>query len=203
MNDTELLEQVRDAFDRPRMEVPLEAIVARGRAHKRWRRSLAAGAAATVALVGSVVGVERSHSASVAPDPATAQLAAFTVSAAPGGDTALTLRKGAQYRLDPDALGQALAGHGIPALVTVGKTCDTDPEPNGLDRVVSTHRDVDGGVYLTIDPAAMPNGSKLSIGYYSTGTAFGLIEAAAPLHCAVHPPGSAPTGHHPVPVGSN
>jgi hypothetical protein len=191
MNDTEVLDHVRDATAEIHMEVPLETIVARGRARQsRRRRTLAAaGAAASVALAAIVVGVGHAQDPSEPPSPATPQLAAFTVSTTPGGATALTLRKGEQYRLDPDALRQALADHGVLALVTVGKTCGSNPEPKGLDAVVSASRNADAAVYLTINPAAMPSGAELSIGYYPTGTSFGLIEADAPLHCASHSPG--------------
>jgi hypothetical protein len=203
MNDTEVLDQVRDALDGIRTEVPLEAVVARGRARQRSRRSLAACAVAGAALVGTVAGVERSPSRSAAPNAAAAQLAAFTVSTTPQGVTAVTLRKGAQYRLDPDALRQALADHGIRALVTIGSTCDTSPEPGGLDQVLSARRDANGAVYLTIDPAAMPTGTELSIGYYPTGTSFALIEAGSPLRCVAHPPGAGAGGSQPRPVGAN
>jgi hypothetical protein len=203
MNDTDVLDQVRDALGGLHMEVPVEAVVARGRSRQRRRRLLAGCAAASIALAATVAGFERSHSPSAIPNPATAQLAAFTVSATPGGQTALTLQKGAQYRLNPDALRQALADHGIRALVTVGKTCDTSPEPGGLDQVLSARRDANGAVYLTIDPVAMPSGSELSIGYYSTGTSFGLIEAASPLSCAARPPGGTPSAIQPRPVGSD
>ena len=203
MNNTEVLDQVRDATAGIQMEVPLEAIVARGRARRlrRQRRFAAVGLAATVALAAAVVGGAHSQPRSGPTSPAT-QLAAFTVSTAPSGATALTLRKGEQYRLDPDALRQALTDHGIPAFVAVGKTCDTNPEPNGLDLVVSASRNADGAVYLTINPAAMPSGAELSIGYYPTGASFGLIDAGGPLHCASHPPGR-PAGAQPQPVGSN
>jgi hypothetical protein len=190
MNDTEVLDQVRDALGDIRMEVPLEAVVARGRARQRQRRQrVAACALAGLALVGTVFGVERSQPPAAGPHPATAQLAAFTVGTAPGGMTVVTLRKGAQYRLDPDALRQALADHGIRALVTVGTSCDTSPETGGLDQVVSSRREADGAVYLTIDPATLPTGSELSIGYYPNGTSFALIVAGAPLRCSAVPPG--------------
>jgi hypothetical protein len=204
MNNTEVLERVRDATADIQMEIPLEAIVARGRVRRlrRRRRVAATGSAATVALAAVVIGALHAQPRSGLPSPAKARLAAFTVSTTSSGSTALTLRKGEQYRLDPDALRQALAAHGVPALVTVGRTCDTNPEPTGLDRVVAASRNADGAVNLTINPEAMPSGAELSIGYYATGTAFGLIYAGGPLHCAAHPPGSQVGGIQPQPVGS-
>jgi len=204
MNNTELLDRVRDATADIQMEAPLEAIVARGRARRlrRRRRFAAAGSAATVALAAAVIGALHAQPRGGLPSRATTQLAAFTVGTTPNGLTALTVRKGEQYRLDPDALRRALAEHGIPALVTVGKTCDTSPEPNGLDQVVSASRNADGAVYLTIKPDAMPSRAELSIGYYPTGTSFGLIDAGGALRCAAHPPGGPGGGTQPQPVGS-
>jgi hypothetical protein len=203
MNDSDVLDHVRQAAADIHMDVPVEAIIARARARRaRRRRVVAVGACATMALAALAVGAEQARSPSGHPAPLAAHLATFTVSTTPGGSTALTLRKGHEYRLDPDALRQALADHGVPALVSVGKTCDTNPEPNGLDEVLSSTRNADGAVYLTIDGAAMPSGAELSIGYYPTGTSFGLIEAGAPLHCASHPPARS-VGAQPRPVGSN
>jgi hypothetical protein len=204
MNDSDVLDHVRQAAADIHMDVPVEAIVARGRARRarRRRRAVAVGACATIAVAALAVGAEQVGPPSGHAARVTAQLATFTVSTTPGGSTALTLRKGYEYRLDPVALRQALADHGVPALVSIGKTCDTNPEPNGLDEVLSSTRNADGAVYLTIDAAAMPRGAELSIGYYPSGTSFGLIEAGAPLHCASHPPARS-VGVQPRPVGSN
>jgi hypothetical protein len=139
--------------------------------------------------VAGALSVEQAGSPPAPPGPATAQLTAFTVASTPSGMTALTLRKGEQYRLDPAALRQALAAHGIPAVVTVGEICDTSPGPDGLDQVLSARKDADGAVYLTINPAALPAGAELSIGYYPTGTSFALIVAGAPLRCSSGAPG--------------
>jgi hypothetical protein len=111
-------------------------------------------------------------------------LTAFSISAGANGTSALTLRKGEQYRLDPVALRQALAQHGIPALVTVGRACDSSPEPSGLDQAVTAQRHPDGSVTLTINPREMPPASELSIGYFTSKTVFALIQQGAPLRCS-------------------
>ena len=49
------------------------------------------------------------------------QLAAFSVVADPDGSTTLTLGPG--QMINPTAVRQALAEHGIPALVTAGEFC--------------------------------------------------------------------------------
>ena len=207
MNDADVLDQLRDALADVRMDIPLEAIVARAqhtRRRRHWRILGAAGVAGSVVVAGAV-SLGQAGSPPAPPGPATAQLAAFTVASTPAGVTALTLRKGEQYRLDPGALRQALAAHGIPAIVTVGEICDSSPEPDGLDQVLSARKDADGAVYLTINPAALPAGVELSIGYYPTGTSFALVEAGAPLRCSSGSPGGGrpvvrPLGARPMPA---
>jgi hypothetical protein len=182
--NNDVLTQIVDQFSEVEMKVPIEQIYARSRT-RRTRRlratAVGAGAAATLALGLAIVAV--TPGVAPQPSPATAQLTAFSISAEPNGTSALTMRKGQQYRLDPVALRLALSEHNIPALVTVGKSCDTTPEPDGLDQVVAAQRQSDGGVTLTINPAAMPAGSELSIGYYPTRTTFSLIQQGAALHC--------------------
>ena len=182
MND-DVLTRIADQFSDVEMKVPVEQIYARAR-NRRTRRRLATVVATGVAvLVAGLTAVAVTGTGATRPPPVTTQLAAFSVSPGPHGTSALTLRKGQQYRLDPAALHQALADHHIAALVTVGQSCDTAPEPDGLDQVVVSQRRSDGTVTLTINPTAMPAGSELSIGYYPARTTFNLIEQGAPLHC--------------------
>jgi hypothetical protein len=166
------------------MTTPVEEIYARGRHHRKTRRftrTAAAGAAVAVAAgVTAIAAAPASHPA----HPVNAELTAFSISAGADGSSALTLRKGEQYRLNPVALRQALAQHGIPALVTVGKACDSIPEPLGLDQAVTEQRHPDGSVTLTITPTQMPPDSELSIGYFTDKTVFALIQQGAPLRCA-------------------
>jgi hypothetical protein len=188
MND-EVLTLVADRFSALEMKTPLEEIYARGRRHRKARRvrsAVAAGAATAVAAGLTAVAVApASHPAK----PDNAQLTAFSISAGTNGTSALTLRKGEQYRLNPVALRQALAQRSIPALVTVGKACDSSPEPTGLDQAVTATRHPDGSVTLTINPREMPAGSELSIGYFTSKTVFALIQEGAPIHCII-PPGT-------------
>ena len=189
MNDNDVLWKIRDSVSGVHMDMPVDAIVARGRARRRRRLSGLAGAAAAagVALTLGLTGMMSSGNSPPAATSRSAQLAAFTVVSGPDGTSTLTLRKGKQYRLDPGALRQALAQHGIPALVTVGSMCDSAQAPAGLDQVLSTRRLADGTVVTTFNPAAMPAGSKLSIGYFPTHTKFALIEDDAPLTCSSNP----------------
>jgi hypothetical protein len=188
MND-DVLTLLTDRFSELEMNTPLEEIYARGRRHRKSRR-----AARTVAACAAVAVAAGVTAVMVAParhpvNPVKAQLTAFSISTGANGTSALTLRKGQQYRLDPVALRQALAQHGIPALVTVGKACDSNPEPTGLDQAVTTQRHPDGSVTLTINPKEMPPASELSIGYFTGETVFALIQAGAPLHCSSIPGG--------------
>jgi hypothetical protein len=193
MND-DVLTLMTDRFSEVEMKTPLAEIYARGRRHRRTRRvasAVAAGAATAVAAgVTAIAVAPGGHPA----NPLNAQLTAFTISTGPNGTSALTLRKGQPYRLDPAALRQALAQHGIPALVTLGKACDSSPEPAGLDQAVTEQRHPDGSVTLTINPREMPPASELSIGYFTSKTVFALIAQGAPLHCTTTP-GSGATPH--------
>ena len=193
MND-EVLTLLSHRFSVLEMNTPLEEIYARGRRHRKTRRlkgAVAAGAVTAVATGLTFAAVTpASH-----PAPVNADLTAFSVSAGTKGTTALTLRKGEQYRLDPVALRQALAQHGIPALVTVGKACDSSPERTGLDQAVTAQRLPDGAVTLTINPKAMPSGSELSIGYFTTKTVFALVQEGTPLHCSTSPGAKSKVGN--------
>ena len=187
MNDNEVLTKVRDGLSGIRMDTPVHEILAQARSHRRNRRLAVAGAATAATLGLGMTAVVSSVGTNRPPGLPTAQLAAFSISSGPHGASSLTLRKGTNYRLNPVAVRQALAQHGIAALVTVGKTCDSNPEPEGLDQAVTPQRHPDGSVTLTINPVAMPAGSELSIGYYTTRTTCGLIEQGAPLKCSSHP----------------
>jgi hypothetical protein len=182
MNE-DALTVLTDRFSELEMNTPLEEIYTMGRRHRRTRRvarAVAAGAAAAVAAgVTAMAVAPASHPAK----PVNAQLTAYSLSAGANGTSALTLRKGQQYRLDPAALRQALAQHGIPALVTVGQTCGSSPEPAGLDQALTPQRHPDGSVTLTINPGEMPQASELSIGYFTSKIVFSLIQQGAPLHC--------------------
>ncbi len=87
--------------------------------------------------------------------------------------------------LDPSALRQALARHGIPALVTVGTFCRSAPgAPAGPDKVVHASNQADGSDAIVINSQAMPPGTRLSIGLFPGHTRMLLIEDSAPLSCS-------------------
>ncbi len=102
-----------------------------------------------------------------------------------GDSTTLILYKGPKYpRLDPTALHEALARHGIPALVTVGTFCRSTPSaPASLGQVVHPSNLADGSA-MVINGQAMPSGTRLSIGYFQGHVRMALIEDGAPLSCS-------------------
>jgi hypothetical protein len=182
--------QVRDSFAGLHMDTRLENDLARSRARRRRRRlseltaavAATAGAAAIMTLtLGGPIPAHSGHPPSASPGPVT--LAAFSVTSGPGGSTTLTLRKGAP--LDPSALREDLAQHGIPALVTVGTFCRSTPgPPAGLGQVVRPSTLADGSDVMVIKGSAMPPGTRLSIGYARGWVRLGLIEDGLPLSCS-------------------
>ena len=207
LNDSAVLSAVRDSISGlPMPAAPsLQAITARGRSRQRRRLgglSIASAGACAALAVGLAGG---SGSAGPAPQHETppVHLAAFSVAAGPGGTTTLTLYP--RQVINPDAVRQALAEHGIPALVTAGKFCRTadQPSPGVGQVVVLPHlRQVTGGQPpwpartggpgpIVIHGSAIPRGVELSIGYrqdpQDREISFSLIKAGAPLTCTSIP----------------
>jgi len=114
--------------------------------------------------------------------PGSVRLAAFTVTNGPGDSTTLILRKDAP--IDPGELRQALAQHGVPALVTVGSFCRTTPlAPVPFGQVVQPTTLADGSDAIVINGQAMPSGAELSIAVFPQTVRMVLIEKGAPLSC--------------------
>jgi hypothetical protein len=173
MSDTEVLRAASGSLAAIPMASPpdVEAIMARGRARRRRRLSGIAGlsvtAAAGAALALSLTGV-------LGPAPArgtgTIQTAAFTIASNSDGTATLTIKPG--ELLDPAALQSDLAQYGIPAMVTTGSLCTSDPAPAGFSQVVSSSPAGPSTVTpqpvanptITIDPSALPAGTELSVG---------------------------------------
>ena len=171
MTDDAELRELRDSLsgvampERPR----LAAITARGRAHRRRRLTAVAGlsgaAAAGTALAIGLTGV-----LGPARTPGTIRTASFTLVSNADGTATLTLNP--KELLNPAALQSDLAQDGIPAKVTSGSFCSSDPHPAGFSQVVSvnwpSNASPQSGVQptITIDPSAMPAGAELSVGYF-------------------------------------
>jgi hypothetical protein len=197
----EVMCKVRESFSGLRMEVPVEKVFAISRSRRRRRLSgltaaaaATAGAAAAITLTaGGAAAPTRSGNPGPGPDAVNAppaslgpvKLAAFSVTGGPRDSTTLILHKGPKYsRLDPGALRQALARHGIPALVSVGTFCRSTPRaPGSLGQVVHPSNLADGSA-MVIDGQAMPSGTRLSIGYFQGHVRMALIEDGASLSCS-------------------
>jgi len=201
MSDNDVLRAASDSLSGIPVASPpdVEAIMARGRARRRHRLSAVAGlsvtAAAGTALVLGLTGV-------LGPAPArstgTIRTAAFTLVSNSNGTATLTLSPG--ELLDPAALQSDLAQYGIPALVTTGSFCTSDPAPAGFSQVVSEYPPgpwtltPQSGVQptITIDPAAMPAGTELSVGDFQLSSGeqqadFVLIDTSS-YTCSSTPP---------------
>jgi hypothetical protein len=201
----DVMSQVRESFSGLRMDTPVENVLARSRVRRRRRLSLltaatAATAGGAAAMTLTLGGPAPARSGNLPPPPPSppspgpARLAAFSVTNGPGHSTTLILHKGRQYRrLDPGALRQALARHGIPALVTVGTFCRaTSGPPADLGQVLHPSNPADGSA-MVINGHAMPPGTRLSIGYLPGHTRMApgqyairmaLINDGAHLSCA-------------------
>jgi hypothetical protein len=191
MNEHDVMCQVRESFSGLRMDMPVEKVFAASRVRRRRRLSGLTAVAAATAGTAAAMTLALGGSAPArpgnppSPGPASARLAAFSVTSGPGDSTTLILRKGPQYpRLDPSALRQALARQGIPALVTVGTFCRSAHGVSaGADKVVHASTLADGWA-MVINGQAIPPGTRLSIGLFPGHTRMLLIKDGAPLSCS-------------------
>jgi hypothetical protein len=179
------LRELRDSLsgvpmpERPR----LEAITARGRVHRRRRLSAVAGLSVAGAAAGTALALGLTGVLGPARTSGTIRTASFTLVSNSNGTATLTINP--KELLDPAALQSDLAQDGIPAKVTSGSFCSSDPHPAGYSQVVSVNwppnASPQSGVQptITIDPSAMPAGAELSVGYFqlSSGEAAGEQQA--------------------------
>ena len=218
LNDGAVLSAVRDSISGLPMPMApgLEAIKARGRA-RRHRRvaglSVAAAGACAALVVGVTGGAPAARPAQQAgPAPAhhaaAVHLVAFTVAAGPDGTTTLTLYPG--QVANPNAVRQALAEHGIPALVTAGEFCRTAVQPApGVGNVVTLSGPKQIQIPangqpttqpgpIVINGSNIPSGVELSIGYRQDSQqneiSFTLIVTGAPTTCTSIPDNGPHTG---------
>ena len=161
---------------------------------------IATAAVITAATLGFDHAVTGTHSPSAGPRPTGApgaqRLAAFTVHKNPGGTVTLTVDQ--RQIFNPSALRQALAHAGVPALVTVGSVCYV-PGPIASHPFSPPQPQPDGAILTTITPAAIPAGSKLSIGYFHEPGGGGVHITVVPdnthFTCTPTPP-APPTPRH-------
>ena len=140
MTDGAELRELRDSLsgvamsERPR----LETITARGRARRRRRLSAVAGLSVAGAAAGTALALGLTGVLGPARTPGTIRTASFTLASNSNGTATLTINP--KELLDPAALQSDLAQYGIPAKVTSGSFCSSDPHPAGFSQVVSMHR---------------------------------------------------------------
>jgi hypothetical protein len=109
----------------------------RRRRRSLTRQSLGALSVAGAAGAGVALGLGLTGSASPH-GPARIQTAAFTLVMNANGTATLSINSNVLF--EPSTLQSDLAQDGIPAKVTVGSFCSSDPVPAGLREVVSVQR---------------------------------------------------------------
>jgi len=154
-------------------------------------RRLTAGITAAVAA-GSVVlslGLSGGLGSSPGRGTGTIRTAAFTITRNANGTATLTINP--QVLFDTSTLQSDLAQYGIPATVTTGSFCSSDPAPGGFSQVVTFSPAFQGDSgpqhvqdpTVTINPATMPAGTELSVGTFQVSngddTALALINTAS------------------------
>jgi hypothetical protein len=201
MNDDEMLATMRssltgiaESLTDVHLEQPVSTIHARARDH-RLRRGLAGlagvGTAGLALSLGLALAAGGSSGPSQAKAPGSIRTTSFTLVSHHNGTATLTINP--DELLDTTALQNDLQQDGIPAHVTSGSFCFSNPAPAGFWQVVGGSVDPknipNGGVFgpenpptITFNPAAMPAGTELSFGYLPPGSgghgvAMGLIDA--------------------------
>jgi hypothetical protein len=174
LSDNEVLRGAAESLSAMPVASPPDvgAIMARGRARRARRLSAVAGLSVAGAAAGTALALGLTGVLGPARTPGTIRTAAFTLVSNANGTATLTLNP--KELLDPAALQSDLARDGIPAKVTSGSFCSSDPHPAGFSQVASMQPAGPGtstpqsGVQptITIDPSAMPAGAELSVGYF-------------------------------------
>ncbi|MFI6488325.1 hypothetical protein [Streptomyces sp. NPDC050564] len=200
-DDRDVLNALRSSLDDVTLPVPLERIVAEGRAVRRRRRRVAVAAVGVAAAAGLALGVPGYGHPSTAPPSGGAESVAFTVAKRTDGTVAVTWTK-EQYFKDPAGLQKALRDAGFPVLVKTGVFCkgpddhtqvDEHGSGVGVEDVVKRERRDDDTVVFIYDPAAMPAHTQLFIGYLNQaqlavtdgrpGSVERLVPTGVPLKC--------------------
>jgi hypothetical protein len=158
-----------------------------GSGHRRLTAGITAAAAAGSVALG--LGLSGGLGSSPPPGTGTIRTAAFTITRNANGTATLTINPHVLF--DPGTLQSDLAQYGIPAKVTTGSFCSSDPAPSGFSQVVTFSPAFQGDSgqrhvpdpTVTINPATMPAGTELSVGAFqvSSGddTALALIDTSS------------------------
>jgi hypothetical protein len=164
-----------------------------GRGHRPLAAGITAATAATAAAA-VVLGLGLTGTSGSAPARSTGSIrtTAFTLVEHANGTATLTINP--DVLLDPGTLQSDLRHDGIPAIVTAGSFCSSDPVPAGFNQIVTGQKPSDT---MTINPAVMAAGTELSFGYFQLAagqeTAMGLIDTNS-YSCASTVPTTPPKG---------
>jgi hypothetical protein len=174
-----------------------------GRGHRR----LAAAITAATAAAGVVLGLGLSGAFGSAPAHGTATITttAFTLTRHANGTATLTINP--RVLLEPSTLQSDLQQDGIPAMVTTGSFCSSDPVPAGFPQVVSlVSAPATADTTVTINPAAIAAGTELSFGNFqysasSSDTEIELIDTNS-YTCSSAQPTPPPSGEGVLMLGN-
>jgi hypothetical protein len=172
LTDSVELRELRASLDGIAMpeRPPLETITARGRARRQHRRSVTGLiGAALVTVAAAILGLTGVFSSSSTSN--TARTPSFTLVSYSDGTAKLTLHP--VELLNPTELQSDFAKYGIPAKVTTGSYCTSDPAPAGFSQAVSGpgpgtwKRGSGQQPTITIDPSKIPAGTELTVGHFN------------------------------------
>jgi hypothetical protein len=166
----------------------VRTVMARGTARRNHQLAglgVAVAAAATTTVLGlaGVLGGAATSAGGNGDSTGTVHTAAFTLSEKANGTAELRLNR--EETFNPGALQRALARDGIPALVTSGRYCSSDPAlpsphhlgvlsllaPNGIPLGPpgpGSEQSVPPGSVTVINPAKLPAGTKLFFDFTRT-----------------------------------
>jgi hypothetical protein len=144
ITDSPELRQLRDSLSNVGMpeRPPLQAITARGRSHRRQRLARVSRLPVGGVIAATAIAVGLSEALSPPPTLGRIRTAAYTLRHNQNGTDPLTLNPGELF--DPAQLQSDLTKYGIPARVTTGSYCTSDPRPAGFTQVVSGPGQVPG-----------------------------------------------------------
>ena len=137
-----------------------------GSGHRRLATGITAATASATVVLG--LGLSGAFGSSPTHATGTIRTAAFTLTSYSDGTDTLTLNPG--ELLDPTALQNDFQQYGIPAVVTTGSLCTSDPAPAGFSQAVTSPTGTGEGTpsgdqpTITINPPAIPAGTELSVG---------------------------------------
>jgi hypothetical protein len=184
----------RAAGDIQNPEAARQRLLQRSYRPGRGHRPLAVGLTAAAVAAAVVLGLGSTGTFGSAPARSTGTIRTTGFTLVEHADGTATLTINPDVLLDPGTLQSDLHHDGIPAIVTDGSFCSSDPVPAGFNQAVTGQKPSDT---ITINPAAMPAGTELSFGYFqlSAGqeTAMGIIETKS-YSCSSTVPTTPPSG---------